>query len=348
MHGRERGPLKAVRREPDGMVAVWLVLVAVMVGLMVIIGGMTRLTGSGLSMVEWRPLLGILPPLSQEEWARVFSLYQASPEYRQVNSWMGLDEFRRIFWWEYLHRLWGRLIGLVYAVPFLWFLARGSLPGRLRARCWLLLVLGAVQGLIGWWMVRSGLVDDPHVSPLRLAVHLSLAFVILGIVVWTVLDLRSPVSVNSSKGLVRHADLCLGLVGLTVLAGALVAGLDGGRVYNTFPLMGGSLVPPDYGHLGSVWRTLVEDPGSAQFHHRVLALVTVAAGVVLLVRASGPGISGQVKAAAGVLAGLVLVQSALGIATLLSVADIDLAILHQAGAVALFVTAVVLAHRVRA
>lgn len=336
-----------------GALAAWLSVVAVLVGAMIVIGGITRLTGSGLSMVEWRPVFGVLPPLSPGEWERVFALYRETPEFLKVNSWMGLGEFRRIFWWEYVHRMWGRLIGLAYVVPFLWFIVRGRLTRRLAMRLWLLLALGGAQGLIGWWMVRSGLVDDPHVSQYRLAVHLSLAFVILGVAVWTILDLRvrsgaRPAIAGTGPVPARHVTACLALVSITVVAGALVAGLDAGRIYNTFPLMAGSILPPDYGAASPAWRTLFEDPGAVQFHHRVLAAATGAAVLALALRVLRPGVPRALQGPVCLLLALVVLQTGLGIATLLTVVQTDLAILHQAVAVLLFVAAVGLTHQVRA
>jgi cytochrome c oxidase assembly protein subunit 15 len=323
---------------PDRAIAIWLLVVAGMVAAMVVIGGVTRLTESGLSMVEWRPLLGWLPPLTEAQWIRNFALYQNSPEYLKVNAWMGLDDFRRIFWWEYLHRLWGRLIGVAFALPFLWFLLRGGVRRALVPRLILLFALGALQGGIGWWMVKSGLVDDPAVSQYRLALHLGVAFLILGALVWTALTLigRQAAAVPAPIGLRRHAVVVLALTSLTVIAGALVAGMNAGLIYNTFPLMAGGILPPDYGQLSPVWLNAFENPGAVQFHHRVVAIVTVLAVLTLLWRMVRSDLPTQRRLPVHLLAGAVLIQATLGISTLISVVPIGLAAAHQAGAVALF------------
>ncbi|MDA0341433.1 MAG: COX15/CtaA family protein [Proteobacteria bacterium] len=324
----------------DRVVAWWLFSVAAMVAVMVVIGGITRLTESGLSMVEWRPLIGWLPPMSEEQWIRTFALYQNSPQYLKVNAWMGLEDFRRIFWWEYTHRLWGRLIGLAFALPFLWFVVRGMVRRDFVARIVLLFALGGLQGGIGWWMVKSGLSDDPAVSQYRLTVHLAMAFLILGALFWVGLDLVGAPRHDAPKALRRHAWAALSMVSLTVVAGAMVAGLDAGLIYNTFPLMDGGIVPPDYGNLSPVWLNAVENAGAVQFHHRVLAILTVLVVVSLLFRVMRSGLASSVRLPVHVLAAMVLVQTTLGIATLIFVVPLDLAAAHQAGAVVLFSAAV--------
>lgn len=335
-------------RDADRVIGFWLFGVAAMVAIMVVIGGITRLTGSGLSMVEWRPLLGWLPPLSEEQWTRVFALYQNSPQYLQVNAWMGLEEFQRIFWWEYIHRLWGRLIGLAFVLPFGWFLFRGMVRRNLRLRLLVLLLLGGMQGAVGWWMVKSGLVDDPSVSQYRLTVHLGLAFVILGALLWTAFDLTlgttAPVVPRS---LYRHAVLALICVSVTVLAGALVAGLHAGLIYNTFPLMDGDVVPEDYAHLSPFWLNMTENPAAVQFHHRVAAVVSVLVVIGLLLRVTRSDLPVDRRLRVHLLAGLVFIQAALGITTLVFVVPLDLAAAHQAGAVALFASAVWVTHGFR-
>jgi len=324
----------------DRVVAWWLFTVAAMVAVMVVIGGITRLTESGLSMVEWRPLIGWLPPMSEEQWARTFALYQYSPQYLKVNTWMGLEDFRWIFWWEYTHRLWGRLIGLAFALPFLWFVIRGMVRHDFIARIVLLFVLGGLQGGIGWWMVKSGLSDDPAVSQYRLTAHLAMAFLILGVLLWVGMDLAGAPRHDAPKWLRRHALAALVMVSLTVIAGAMVAGLDAGLIYNTFPLMDWGILPPDYGHLSPIWLNVVENPGAVQFHHRVLAILTVLVVVTLLSRVMRSGLASSARLPVHVLAAMVLVQAALGIATLIFVVPLDLAAAHQAGAVVLFTAAV--------
>jgi heme a synthase len=339
-------PLDA-RAETDRAIGIWLFCVAGMVAIMVVIGGITRLTGSGLSMVEWRPLIGWLPPLSEEAWLRAFALYQNSPEYLKVNAWMGLEDFRRIFWWEYVHRLWGRLIGLAFVIPFAWFVIRGRVRAPLIPRLLVLLMLGGLQGGVGWWMVKSGLVDDPAVSQYRLTVHLGLAFLILGALLWTGLSLVSRERRAAPSALYRHALLVMVLVSVTVLAGAMVAGLHAGMIYNTFPLMAGGLLPPDYANLSPLWLNALENPATVQFHHRIMAVVTVVIVMALLFRVTRSDLPPQRRLPAHALAGMVLVQAALGITTLLFVVPIDLAAAHQAGAVGLFGVSVWVAQEFR-
>ena len=213
-------------KEADKAVAIWLAVIAGMVAAMVIIGGITRVTGSGLSMVEWRPLLGWLPPLSDEEWQRIFKLYQNSPEYRYINTWMDLSAFKSIFWWEYIHRLWGRLIGVAFFLPFIFFLVTQKIKRRLLSRICFLFFLGGLQGALGWWMVKSGLSSDPSVSQYRLATHLGMAFLILGLLIWTILDLVGTRDVFVSKAIFYHANTVTVLIFLTVIGGALVAAFD--------------------------------------------------------------------------------------------------------------------------
>ncbi len=339
--------LHATRAKADRWIGLWLFGVAAMVAIMVVIGGITRLTGSGLSMVEWRPLIGWLPPLSEEQWIRVFALYQNSPQYLKVNGWMGLEEFQRIFWWEYIHRLWGRLIGLAFAIPVVWFLAKKMIRATLIPRLVFLFVLGGIQGGVGWWMVKSGLVDDPTVSQYRLALHLGLAFVILGALLWTGLDLVSRNDEAAPRSLYRHAVAALACVAVTVIAGALVAGMHAGLIYNTFPLMDGDLVPADYAQLSPIWLNATENPAAVQFHHRVTATFTVLVVLTLLYRVIRSDVPPRLRLPVHVSAGLVLVQAALGITTLIFIVPLDLAVAHQATAVALFSAVIWMTHQFR-
>ncbi len=302
-----------------------------MVFAMVVLGGLTRLTGSGLSIVEWRPLSGILPPLDDAGWRATFESYRTSPEFQKINFWMTLADFKAIYWLEYVHRLWGRLIGVAFLLPFLWFLWRRHLPRRLIPRLGLLFVLGGAQGALGWYMVASGLVERPEVSHYRLAAHLALAALIYGVLLWTALGLLLPrPSAQAASGPRLLAAIAVGWIGLVIVTGALVAGLDGGLAYNTFPLMGGRFLPeamlaPPPGV------ALLDNPAAVQFVHRVAAAVTVvlAIAVYLWCRQCA---NRRAAIAAGALLAMTVAQAGLGIATLLTQVAIPLAAAHQAGA----------------
>jgi cytochrome c oxidase assembly protein subunit 15 len=315
-------------------VVLWLGLVTLMVFVMITVGGITRLTDSGLSMVEWRPLMGILPPLTDAEWGRVFDLYRQSPEYQKINAGMTMAEFKWIFFWEYLHRVLGRLIGLAYALPLLVFALRRQLPQGYRWRFLLLLGLGAAQGGIGWWMVKSGLIDNPYVSQYRLATHLGMALTILGVLVWTIADL-----IYGRAGLPRgHVAGVIGILAITIIAGAFVAGMNAGLIYNEYPLMGGQFIPIEYGFYGAM--DAFENPASAQFHHRWLAAIAALGVVSLWFRAKKHSLT----VPAFVMLVAVACQFLLGVFTLLYQVPVSLGTWHQAGAAALLITVLWVAH----
>ncbi|AWK87748.1 COX15/CtaA family protein [Azospirillum thermophilum] len=332
-------------------VAWWLVLCAAMVLAMAVIGAITRLTESGLSMVEWKPLIGILPPLSETEWTRVFGLYQQTPEFRVYNSWMGLEDFKRIFWWEWFHRLWGQLIGFVFLIPFLRFWIAGRIPQDLWPKLAGLFLLGGLQGGIGWFMVKSGLVDHPEVSHYRLALHLSMAILIYALLLRTALGLFDPMPLAGwrpeAAGLRRHARRALGLVALTIVWGAFVAGTRAGYAYNTFPLMAGHWIPPEVGTLVPWWLNPVENTAAIQLIHRALALLTGLAVLALGLRVVLARLPGRATQAGLAAAAMVLVQIGLGIATLLTVVWIPVAAAHQAGAILVVSTLVWLLHELQ-
>lgn len=325
-------------------VALWLLTGAALIFAMVVIGGITRLTESGLSIVEWRPVSGTLPPLSEAAWQAEFEKYRQSPQYQQVNRGMSLSDFKTIFWWEYIHRLWGRLIGLAFALPMVIFWARGAFDAALKRRVLLLLALGGLQGAIGWWMVASGLRDVPAVSPYRLATHLGMALVIYGITLWTALGLLQPRAAGPLTGAQRGTLGLLGLLSVTILAGAFVAGLDAGKIYNEFPWMGAGLVPPDYWHPSLTGlRNFFENHAAVQFHHRLLAVGTAAVALAFAVWLARIGW----RAWAIALAGSISLQIALGILTLLYQVPVDLGAAHQAGAVLVLTVMIALLHRQR-
>ncbi|MDC1382123.1 COX15/CtaA family protein [Candidatus Puniceispirillum sp.] len=307
------------------LVTKWLFFVALLVAIMVVIGGITRLTGSGLSMVEWRPLIGTLPPMTASEWQRVYELYQASPEYQKLNYGMSLNSFKTIFFWEYVHRLWGRLLGLAFGLPFLFLVLAGRIPAGLLSRMLLLFLLGGFQGVVGWWMVKSGLTEEASVSQYRLATHLSIALVIFSILIWTVFDLRD----GYSKRPTGIALASLILLVITVIAGALVAGMDAGLLYNEYPLMGSYLLPVEYGEAG--WLDPFENPASAQFHHRWLAALTFTVVIVLGLKTRGGALSFR----ANLVLAAVSAQFAIGVLTLIHGVPVALGGMHQAGAVIL-------------
>jgi cytochrome c oxidase assembly protein subunit 15 len=335
-------------RAGDGAVAAWLLVVAAMIVVMVALGGATRLTGSGLSIMEWRPLTGWLPPLSEAEWNRLFALYRTIPQYLEVNRGMDLAGFKEIFWLEYLHRLWGKLIGVVFAGGALVLALRGRIRRGLWPRIALLFGLGALQGLLGWFMVASGFfAHRTAVSPYRLTMHLGLAFLIFAAVLWTALDLLSPRGGRPAPPRpLKHAVHATGALALlTMLAGGFVAGIRAGFDYNTFPLMDGRLIPAGYGALSPWVMNLFENIPAVQFNHRLLATLTLAAGglVALMGWRAGPAWWGP----ALLLAGAIALQYALGVATLLWVVPVSLGTLHQTMAVLLLGAFVIAAHRLR-
>jgi len=304
---------RAATRQSRKAVALWLFTVAAMILVMIVLGGATRLTGSGLSIMEWAPLMGALPPLSDAEWHRLFALYKQIPQYSLVNQDFGLEGFKQIFWLEWTHRLWGRLIGLAFVGPLIWFWLTARIERSLIPKLILLFVLGGLQGAVGWFMVASGFFpDSTSVSPYRLVIHLVLALVLYSAIIWTGLGLLRPARLRPPSPLpIRLLALtCLALVALTIIAGGFVAGTHAGLVYNTFPLMDGRLVPDGYTDLQPLLRNLTENVIAVQFDHRLLATLSAIAVAVLGVA----GLRGALPkpAALGLLAAVAL-QYALGV-----------------------------------
>ncbi|MBR9826319.1 MAG: heme A synthase [Alphaproteobacteria bacterium] len=319
-------------------VSTWLFIVAGFICLMILIGGATRLTDSGLSITEWKPISGAIPPITAQDWAEEFDLYRETTEYQEQNRGMSLEEFQFIFWWEWGHRQLGRLIGLVFAVPMLFFWLRGDLTARLKPRLLGLFALGGLQGAIGWWMVASGLVDRLDVSQYRLATHLGMAFVLLGATIWTALDARYGAPPVRSGRMTRWFLFIWGMIFLQIIMGAFVAGLDAGRIYNTWPLMNGQLIPEGYlaGH--SFFVAIFESHAAVQLQHRWMAYVLVVLVAVTAFRLyREPRVS--LKPFMIILPALTLLQVVLGIITLLAIAPLGLSLIHQGGAVLLFLAA---------
>ena len=339
----------AVAPVPAGRAAaVWLLVCALAVAAMVIVGGATRLTHSGLSIVEWQPLVGTIPPLSDGDWQVLFDKYQQTPEYRLVNHAMSLGEFKGIFWWEYFHRLLGRTIGIVFVVPLLWFWWRGHIDARLGWKLAGVFALGGLQGALGWYMVASGLVDEPRVSHLRLTAHLGLAFLILGAMLWIAFDLLYPERTARRTGrLARFAGAIAGLVFLQVLAGGLVAGIRAGKAYNTFPLMNGHLVPPETLVLEPWWRNFFNNMTTVQLDHRLLAWLLLALVAWLWWRVRASDASARARIAAHLLLGLLVAQFVLGVATLLAAVPVGLGTAHQGVATLVFAAALFTRHALR-
>ena len=329
--------------------AIWLLCCCAMIFAMAVIGAITRLTESGLSIMEWAPVTGILPPLSPGEWERVFALYREIPEYQEINRGMTLAEFKTIFWWEYIHRLWGRLIGLVFAVPFLWFLLRGRIPRRLAPHLVVMFLLGGLQGAMGWYMVASGFAERTDVSQYRLVVHLLLAVAIYGYILWVALGLLRPAAdrhdgSGSATALWAAVLGFLALVIVNIASGGFVAGLNAGLIYNSFPLMNGDLVPPEYGALQPWYWNLFENVGAVQFNHRALAIATALASLALWLWSRGQPLDRFTRHAFTWLVLAAALQIGLGIATLLLVVPVWLGAFHQAGALVLFSVTIVALH----
>ena len=341
---------EAQQTPPFSAVRWWLLSVAVLIALMVLVGGATRLTESGLSIVEWKPVTGALPPLSDADWERAFAAYQTIPQYQHVNSGMTLSEFKTIFWWEWAHRLLGRVIGAVYLLPFLVFLWRGALPGALRRRLWVIFGLGALQGAVGWWMVASGLSVRVEVSQYRLATHLVLALVIFASIVWTLRGLRPRPPLAVPARLRATSLVVLVLTFVQLYFGALVAGLRAGLVYNTWPGIDGSGLIPTAARLWFEepwWRNLFENALTVQFEHRMTAYALLALAALHALDATRRR-AGAAAAGALWLVAAVMVQGCLGILTLLYQVPVPLALAHQAVAIAVLTFAVLQAERLAA
>ena len=331
----------------DRSVAIWLLTCCALVFSMVVLGGFTRLTGSGLSMVDWQPLMGWLPPLSDAEWRRVFEMYQQSPEFLKVNSHMDVEAFKGIFWLEFLHRLLGRTIGIVFLVPFVYFLARGYTRAREWPRYLLMFVLGGLQGVLGWYMVKSGLVDNPHVSQYRLTAHLFAAFLIYAYMFWVAMTLLFPPAGKDKHPWYGRTLALTALISVTIISGGFVAGLKAGKIYNTFPMMGDAWLPPGGMALEPWWRNFFDNITVVQFDHRVLAVTTLLIIVVYWFKARRPALPARSRPAVNALLHTAILQVALGITTLLLAVPVILGVLHQAVAMLLFTVTLYILHSLR-
>jgi len=336
------------RQSQNRAVATWLLICCGLVFVMVVLGGFTRLTGSGLSMVDWRPLMGFLPPMSDTEWQRVFEMYKQSPEFQKVNSAFGVNEFKSIFWLEFLHRLLGRTIGIVFLVPFVFFFVRGYIRPSEWAKYLLMFVLGGMQGVLGWYMVKSGLIDVPHVSQYRLTAHLVAAFIIYAYMFWVAMSLLFPRADDASKHSWYGKTLALFvLVSTTVVSGGFVAGLKAGKIYNTFPMMGDQWFPPGLMALEPFWRNFFDNMTTVQFDHRYLAITTFVIVVFYWFKARSADVPARARPALNALLHTAVLQVALGIATLLLAVPVILGATHQGVAMLLFTIALYLVHALR-
>jgi heme a synthase len=321
-------------------VATWLLICCTLVFMMVVVGGVTRLTHSGLSIVEWQPIIGTLPPLTDSQWQDTFHKYQQTPEFEKVNFDMSLEKFKGIFWWEYFHRLLGRLIGGAFLLPFLYFLLRGRITGNLRWKMAGIFVLGGLQGAMGWYMVKSGLVDDPRVSHFRLTAHLGLALLIFAAMFWVALDLLRPTIAASGagapSGMKRFAVGLSALIFFMALSGGLVAGIRAGFAYNTFPLMNGHWIPPEILMIDPWYLNFFNNMATVQFDHRLIAWALAIAVPVFWQKSRGFELEPRARLACNLFLAMLTIQIALGISTLLLAVPVPLAAAHQAGAVLLF------------
>jgi heme a synthase len=330
-------------------VAVWLLACCAMVFAMVVVGGVTRLTHSGLSIVEWQPIVGALPPLSEAQWQETFGKYQLTPEYQKVNKGMSLGAFKSIFWWEYFHRLLGRTIGVVFLLPLLWFWWRGRVDRPLALRLAGVFVLGGLQGAMGWYMVKSGLVDDPRVSQYRLTAHLGIALALYAAMLWTALGLLySRAAADAAQARLRKLSwIVTAVVAYMVMTGGFVAGTHAGLAYNTFPLMNGHLVPPEIFMLQPWYLNFFNNMATVQFDHRLGAWLLAFFVPWFWLQARHARLMPRARFALNLLAGMLALQITLGISTLLLVVPVPLAALHQAGAVLLLTTALLTSHALR-
>jgi heme a synthase len=330
-------------------VAAWLFALCALLFVMIVVGGITRLTRSGLSIVEWQPLVGALPPLNEAQWQELFAKYRLTPEYKQVNFGMSLEDFKRIFWWEYIHRLLGRLLGLAFLLPYLWFLLRKRLDRGSAWRLGFVFLLGAAQGAMGWYMVMSGLVDDPRVSHYRLTAHLGLAFAIFAAMFWIALDMLRPRADPGwgRSALSRSALALVALVFVMILSGGLVAGIRAGYAYNTFPLMNGHFVPPEIFMIEPWHRNFFDNMATVQFDHRLMAWILMIVVPLLWWAGRRSVVPGNARLASTLLLGALALQVGLGISTLLLRVPVGLGAAHQGGAVVVFAAALWFAHELR-
>ena len=340
---------KQIRLSDKKQIEVWYWSGATLVFLILVIGGITRLTGSGLSMTEWEPIMGAIPPLSETDWTEAFDQYKQYPEYYQVNSDMTLGEFKVIFFWEYLHRMMGRLLGIVFLIPFGWFLIRKKLDRKQTYRALLLLGFGVLQGLMGWYMVKSGLVDVPAVSHYRLAAHLFIAFIIFALCVWFALDLspsRKRIAFNTGH-LFGWGVLLLVLITLQVVYGAFTAGLHAGHVYNTFPKMFGYWMPPELWVSEPLWINFLENIVTVQWMHRVIGTLIGLVSIWMLISAFRMKVAASVRFHTLAVTAAVLFQYLIGVYTLIYHVPVWLGVLHQAAALILVGIVVSYLHLIR-
>lgn len=332
-------------------IAIWLLVCCTTIFAMIILGGVTRLTGSGLSMVQWEPIMGVLPPLNQAKWEETFLLYQQFPEYKLKNFAMSLGEFKSIFWFEYSHRLLGRSIGIIFLLPFLFFLVKGKIDKALTPKLITMFVLGGLQGLMGWYMVKSGLVNDPHVSQYRLTAHLALAIVIYAYMFWVALDLLYPKvddkAQSSNRKLGQLSLIITVIIFITALSGGFVAGTRAGFAFNTFPLMNGRLIPVGLFELSPAWRNFFENIVTVQFDHRVMATLLFLLIPAFWWIAVKSHQESHIQTGLHLLLAALALQLTLGISTLLLVVPVGLAAAHQAGAIVLLTASLFVSHQLR-
>ena len=334
----------------DRQIAAWLIVCASVIFGMIILGGVTRLTNSGLSMVEWRPLMGVVPPMSEAAWQEVFEKYKQFPEYQKINKGMSLAAFKEIFMYEYLHRVLGRIIGVLFFFPMVYFALKKKVKPGLMPKLWALFILGGCQGLLGWYMVKSGLVDRPDVSQYRLTSHLGLAVLIYAYMLWLIFDLLFPrgAAVGAVADLRKWGIGLAGLIFLMILSGGLVAGTNAGFAYNTWPLMGTSFIPAGLYSYDPAWLSAFEDITTIQFNHRMFAYLLVGLVGVFCFKVIRNAGAGRARLGAMLLLAALTLQVVLGIATLLMHVPVSLGAAHQGGAVLLLSAAIFAAHSLKA